>query len=82
MAAQRKSARRRCMLLAATRLVAAQPTPYNHPATPEAACLERFLHYDYSTIGRQIARLHSPVEWSTSLLEADPAGLLVLPPDG
>ena len=70
------------MILAATaRLVAAQHTPYAHPATPEAACLERFLHYDYGTLGRQIARLQSPVEWSTSLLEADPGarGLLVLP---
>ena len=70
------------MILAATaRLVAAQHTPYAHPATPEAACLERFLPYDYGALGRQIARLQSPVEWSTSLLEADPGarGLLVLP---
>ena len=74
--------RARSMILAATaRLVAAQHTPYAHPATPEAACLERFLHYDYGALGRQIARLQSPVEWSTSLLEADPGarGLLVLP---
>mgnify|MGYP003314149298 CR=1 FL=1 len=75
------------MLLAATaRLVAAQHASYAHPATPEAACLERFLHcYDYGSLGQQIAELPpTPVEWSTSLLEAAPAarGLLELPLDG
>ena len=75
------------MLLAATaRLVAAQHASYAHPATPEAACLERFLHcYDYGSLGQQIAELPpTPLEWSTSLLEAAPAarGLLELPLDG
>jgi hypothetical protein len=72
------------MLLAATARLVAAPTSYAHPATPEAACLERFLRYDYGTLGLQMARLHSPVEWSTSLLEADPTahGLFVLPLDG
>lgn len=57
---------------------------YAHPATPEAACLERFLDFDYELLSRHTDKLHPPVEWiSTSLIEADeqPGGLRVLPLD-